>query len=94
MKIQKCLGIFIMGVIALIITMLGCGKQEKTIKFSALTQEEKQEYVREYLSINYGLECTFTEIKERQITAVKNERDYSTIASTNDDFRFSIWITP
>lgn len=92
--------IAIMSIIATIASFFACSKREiknidttTSIKFSSLTQDEKQKYVKDYLSKTYSITCELTEIKRRQVTAIKNEKDYYSVATTNDNYWFSVWIT-
>lgn len=92
--------IAIMGIFATIASFFACSKKEAnnkdtttSIKFSSLTQEEKQDFVKKYLLNTHSISCELTEIKRRQITSIKNEDNYYTVATTNDNYWFSIWIT-
>lgn len=90
----------VMGIISLLTSFFACQKKnnqnnfkKETINFSSLSQEERQDYVKDYLKKNYDMDCTLTEIKKRQITAVKNEENYRTVATFNN-FWFTVWIAP
>ena len=95
--------IAIMGILATIINFFACSKSNPDkqenhtteIKFSSMTQEEKQNYVQDFLVKNYNIRnCNLTEIKHREITPIKVEDNYYTVATTEDGYWFSVWITP
>lgn len=99
MKINITKVIAVMSIFTLIISLFGCAgnksdKIQSDTKFSQLSQAEKQNFVQAYIKENYNLDCQLTEIKQKQISAIENEENYSTVATINDEFWFSIWITP
>lgn len=96
--------IAIMGIFTLISGLFACSKpnnernienssNKSNIRFSALTQEEKQKYVKDYLLNNYSVECDLMEIDYKQISMFESEDKFFTVATTPDDYWFAIWIT-
>lgn len=92
--------IAVMGIILSLFSLFACTKNNKidrnemTVNFSSLTQEDKQSFVKSYIQDNYSLNCQLTEITKKKISAIENEENYYTVATTNDGFWFSVWITP
>lgn len=86
----------LMGIIALLSSLFACGRnsnaKESVVSFSGMSQEERKEFVNDYLIEKYNMNCTISDINKRQVTAIINEDDYYCVA-TYDDFWFSVWIT-
>lgn len=89
--------IAVMGIILSLFSLFACTKNNKidrnemTVNFSSLTQEDKQSFVKSYIQDNYSLNCQLTEITKKKISAIENEENYYTVATTNDGFWFSVW---
>ena len=60
--------------------------------FSNYTQEQRKEYIADYLKATYGLTCNISEVKQRQETAIKNEEYFFATAVSSDDEHISVWI--
>lgn len=88
--------VIIMGLFALILGFGGCSKKQNTtenkVKFSSYSQQERQDYIRKYLLENYGLDCVISDVKQRQITAIKNENYFFATATTESKI-ISVWIS-
>ena len=89
--------VLVMGVFAIIFGSAGCAKYpnkiESKVKLSAYTQQERQDYVRNYLQQKYQLNCSVSEVKKKQLTAIKNEEFYFATATTEISDLISVWIS-
>lgn len=92
--------IVIMGVLTMLFSLSSCRKSENNENsdkneqkyFSSYTQEQRKEYVADYLKENYGLICDVSDVKQRQETAIKNEDYYFATAVSSKDEHISVWI--
>lgn len=89
----------LMGILAMLLGLVSCRKSEKNENgdnehhyFSSYTQEERKEYVADYLKENYGLTCEVSEVNQRQINAIWNEDYYFATARSQNDESISIWV--
>lgn len=89
--------VLVMGLFAFIFGTAGCTKYpnkiESEVKFSTYTQQERQDYVRNHLQQKYQLNCSISEVKKKQLTAIKNEEFYFATATTETNDLISVWIS-
>lgn len=89
--------ILIMGLFSFIFGCLGCSKGSNSvkdeIKFSSFSDEEKMDYVRHFFKDNYNLDCTVSEVEQRQVDVFENEDDYFAIVTTPSNKMISVWIS-
>lgn len=89
--------ILIMGLFSFILGCLGCSKGkdsvEDEIKFSNFSDKEKVDYVKSFFKDNYNLDCTVSEVEQRQVDVFENEDDYFAIVTTPDNEIISVWIS-
>ena len=67
--------------------------EENKVKFSAFTQEEKKDYINEYLWENYGFRGEITDVIQRQIGVFESEDHFTAYVSMPNKQRISIWIS-
>lgn len=86
-----------MGLFTFIFGILGCNKQtaplENEVKFSKYSQQARKDYINEYLQENYNLNCKISEVKQKQVTALKNEDYYFATATTATGDIISVWVS-
>lgn len=89
--------VLMMGMFAFVLSNAGCSKKPETVEneveFSTYTQQERKDYVSKYLTDNYKIKCNISDVKQRQVTAIKNEEYYFATATTDDGKIISVWIT-
>lgn len=84
-----------------LIGLSGCEKktgvhsseQHSSAPFATYTQEEKINYVVDYLKTQYGLTTEISEIKKRQVNSFSSEEMYYAIAKYNENSRIYCWIS-
>lgn len=91
----------ILGIISIIIGMFGCSNQasnnssekENTVKFSTLTQEEKQSYIEKCLYQKYSCEYEISTVIKPQADPYRNT-DYYTAEATakKSGEKFAVWV--
>ncbi len=67
--------------------------EENEVKFSAFTQEERKDYINEYLWENYGFTGEISDVMQRQIGVFDLEDHYSAFVHTPDNDSISLWIS-
>jgi hypothetical protein len=67
--------------------------KEEKILFSKFTQDERKEYIADYLMTNYHESYDISEVKKRQIDAIRNEEDYYAIATDPNGNMIDIWVS-
>lgn len=67
--------------------------EENKVKFSVFTQEEKKDYINEYLWENYGFQGEITDVIQRQIGVFESEDHFTVYVSMPNKQRISIWIS-
>ena len=92
--------IILMGLLSLFTGSIGCGRNsgaqgspENRVVISKMSQDERKAYVREYISAAYDLDCEVSEVKQRQVSAIHNEKDYFCTATLTDGTQVSVWIS-
>lgn len=98
MKIFKNITLILLAA-TLLTSFVGCSfnlnksnKPEGEIAFSQLTQQERKDYISNFLYKNYNLNCDISEVKQKQINAIENEDFYFAIADAGEDI-ISVWIS-
>lgn len=85
--------------LSMLLGMCGCKKlkedipKEEPIKFATFTQEERAEYVENYLKEEYGLETEVGEVFRKQDGVFFLEDEYFAIARCKDEKRIHCWVT-
>lgn len=90
--------VLVLGVLAIALCCTGCKKEiepstEPKIKFGTLTQQERKDYINDFLQQNYGITVTMDEVKQRQDSVFGLEDHYSVIARTADRDMLFIWVS-
>lgn len=96
-KRSVILVLLVTGLVVLTLSFAGCGKRppkEEKFNFHSLTQQERKDYITDYLHQTYGLTCTIDqEVKQRQDGPFLSEKEYFAVASTEDNKSICIWVT-
>lgn len=93
---ERCVGVFL-SLILLLMTV-SCGTIEENtgdhdMVFSKMTQEQKKDYVQDYLKNAYGLNSEIVnDIKKREINSFSSEEQYYAIAKLEDNKRVYCWV--
>lgn len=79
--------------IVVIFSFTACAPHNN-VSFSTYSQQERQEYIQNYLKENYGFnDCRISEVKHKQINVLQNEDYYFATATTLDDDIISVWVS-
>ena len=89
--------VVILSLMSFLIGLIGCkgisfSSSSKTKSFSRMSQEEKQQYVADYLKEAYGVDYEISEIKKRQVDVFRSEKYYYATASYGKEW-FTLWIS-
>lgn len=86
--------------LSLLLSLVGCGEgvedlnsHSETNQIAKLTQEERKEYVKQFLYKKYGIEAVISDVKKRQINAFSSEENYFAIATCSDGTWIDCWVS-
>lgn len=90
---------FVLGLLIVAVCCSGClhrtkpSEQENVIKFGSFTQEERKDYINDFLWENYGFRGEVGEVMQRQISPFKWEDHYFTTVDTPEYRYISVWVS-
>lgn len=99
MKKQYMKTAFVLGLLIVAVCCSGClrrtkpSEQENVIKFGSFTQEERKDYINDFLWENYGFRGEVGEVMQRQISPFKWEDHYFTTVDTPEYRYISVWVS-
>lgn len=73
----------------------GCRKttqKQDSVQFASLSQNQRINFVEEYLKAKYGLETDISEVEKKHINAFSSEQMYYAIAKCEDGARIYCWV--
>lgn len=84
--------------LALAVICTGCWRhqppKEEPFNFHSLSQQERKDYITDYLQQTYGLSCTINlDVAQRQDGPFLLEDEYFAVVSTEDHHIISVWVT-
>lgn len=85
---------------SLFLGICGCRKPtedpaptQDSVQFARFSQDERVNFVGEYLKMQYGLETDISEVKKRHINSFSSEEMYYAIAKCEDGSRIYCWVS-
>ncbi len=85
------------GLLASVLCCSGCLKRnrhpENEIKFGTFSQQERKDYINDFLEMEYGLSGEVSEVKQKQIDPFRNEDHYFATVRSQDKGVISVWVS-
>lgn len=104
-KCKAYRAVILMGVFALLLNIVGCGKHVNSVNssnssasqvlFSKYSQEERKDYVHKYIVETYGVTCDISDVNKKTIGSggIHLEDCYFAIATIDAKNYFNVWIS-
>lgn len=91
--------LWVIGILAAALLASGCrnnpqaDKQENSINFAALTQQERKDYINDFLWENYGFRGEISEVKQKPINSFRLEDNYFALVCADGKELISVWVS-
>lgn len=90
---------FVLAVSAAVLLFSGCTKEneskrsENTINFARFTQQERKDYINDFLWENYGFRGEISEVKQKPINFFRLEDNYFATVRADGKELISVWVS-
>ena len=98
MRKQLIMSVLAMVLLAVVLCCNGCSKRndppEEKIKFGKLSQQERKDYIIDFIQKEYGLSCTIDgEVNKKYLAPFLFDENYFTLAKTSDNDTICVWVS-